>query len=89
MKNHDEMRGYTNNTLLRTHLVRDWSPPSYICAYEDHLLLRHIVRKGYVWKIILNLTVKHYGIHSLKDYLRKSRWNAAGARLIRFDDLPP
>ena len=86
-KNPDEMRGYTNNTLLRTYLIKDWSPPSYICAYEDHLILRHIVKKGYTWKIVLNLIVKHYGIFSLKDYLRKSRWNTAGARLIRFNDL--
>jgi glycosyltransferase involved in cell wall biosynthesis len=83
----DAVRGYTHNTLFRKSAVEDWSPSAFLCAYEDHMLLRHVVKRGYTWKIITQLSVKHWGVANLMDELRKARWNIAGARLINFDDL--
>jgi glycosyltransferase involved in cell wall biosynthesis len=69
--NSDATRGYTNNTLIRKKAIEDWSPFPFLCAYEDHMLLRHIVRKGYTWKIITNLSVKHWGRHQPYGYIKK------------------
>jgi glycosyltransferase involved in cell wall biosynthesis len=83
------LRGATHNTLVRTCLVKDWRPCAVVSAMEDHLLLRHIVRKGYNWKVLLDLTVMHYGLAymSPKEWFTKTRWYAAGERLIRFDNM--
>ena len=86
-KEPDVVRGYTDNTLLRKYAVKDWVPPVFLCAYEDHMLLRHIVKKGYTWKVITELTVKDWGVSTLKAWLGKARWNIAGARLINYNDL--
>jgi len=85
-KEPDTFRGYTHNTLVRKSAVNNWIPPAFLCAYEDHMLLRHIVKNGYVWKLVTDLTVKHWEA-SPKDCLRKAKWNIAGARLIGYDAL--
>lgn len=86
-KDPDVFRGCTHNTMVRKSAVEEWMPPAFLCAYEDHMLLRHVVKNGYVWKVITELTVKHWGVGSLKDGLRKAKWGIAGARLINYDDL--
>jgi len=86
-KKPDVVRGYTHNTLLRKYAVKDWAPPIFLCAYEDHMLLRHIVKKGYTWKVITELTVKHWGVCTLREELVKAKWNIAGAKLINYNDL--
>lgn len=87
IKEPDITRGYTNNTLVRKSVVEDWAPPSFLCAYEDHMMLRHVVKKGYAWKILTQLTVRHWGIDNLRGWMRKAMWNIAGARLIKFDNF--
>jgi len=42
-----EERGiYCTNTLVRTELVRDWFPPSFLSSGEDAHLSKHIINKG-------------------------------------------
>jgi len=87
-ENPDSMRGMGGYTLIRTCAVKDWNPPKLLCAYENHFLLRHIVKMGYAWKAVRNVTVEHH--HGKSPFiigLRKARWNMAGARLIKYDDL--
>jgi len=84
--NPDVIRGCTHNTLIKTEAVRDWKPPAMLSAFEDHHIARHVIKKGYSWKVVNTLTVKHYGVSSLRDCLRKAKWNSAGARLIKYDD---
>lgn len=86
-KEPDVVRGYTHNTLVRKSAVEEWAPPVFLCAYEDHILLRHVVKNGYTWKVITKLTVKHWGVSSLKEELVKAKWRIAGARLINYNDL--
>jgi len=86
-KEPDVLRGCTHNTLVRKSAVTNWTPPAFLCAYEDHMLLRHVVKNGYVWKVVTDLTVKHWGVLSLKEGLRKAKWGIAGARLIGYDSL--
>jgi len=86
-KEPDVVRGYTHNTLFRKCAAKDWTPPTFLCAYEDHMLLRHVVKNGYTWKVITELTVKHWGVSSLNEELVKAKWNMAGARLINYNDL--
>ncbi|MEM1546830.1 MAG: glycosyltransferase family 2 protein [Candidatus Methanomethylicia archaeon] len=78
------IRGYTTNTFLMTKLLKSWNPPLWLTSYEDHHLLRHVVSQGYKWRMLLNLTVKHYTSRSIISAFKKSRWNAAGGRAIGF-----
>jgi len=80
--NPDEIRGLTHNTLCRREAVSDWSPPPNLVAFEDHHLLRHIVRKGFRWISVSDAQAKHHGIYNCKSGYRKAKWNYAGARYI-------
>lgn len=45
-----QVRAYTNNTLMRTDLVRDWNPSNpYVQTYEDYELTQHVRTKGFMW----------------------------------------
>ncbi len=81
-KNMNSFWGYTHNTIVRTELCRDWNPPVDLSVFEDHLLLRHIVKKGYIWKIMQELRVTHYSYKDLAEHLRKVKWRVAGGRII-------
>jgi glycosyltransferase involved in cell wall biosynthesis len=84
-ENSEVLRGCTHNTLIRTCLVKDWEPPTILSAYEDHLLLRHLLRKGYKAKIILNPPAAiHHWVFNLNEWLKRSKWGAAGARIIMY-----
>jgi len=71
------------NTLVRTRLVRDWLPPSFLSSSEDVHLSRHIISKGYNTIILRNRHVKHHGIFGLKS-TRKKLWHYSGMRLVRY-----
>lgn len=81
------IRGYTHNTIVLTDSVKDWKPPRNIQAYEDWLIQKYIVSKGYIWRILRNLRVNHFAPienDALKDHFKKLRWNSAGARITGF-----
>lgn len=80
--NPDEIRGLTHNTLCRRKAVSGWSPPPNLVAFEDHHLLRHIVRKGFKWISVSDAQAKHHGIHNCQSEYKKAKWNYAGARYI-------
>lgn len=86
-KNPPVMRGGAGNTLIRTRLVKDWDPPAILSAFEDHMIYRHILRKGYTWKKILEPLSIHYGVPSAKDWLMKGRWCGAGMRLVKYENM--
>lgn len=70
------------NTLVKTELVRDWSPPSFLSAGEDAHLSKHIMSKGYRVVLLQNYHVKHYGLHGLKG-AKKKQWYCSSARLLK------
>jgi len=74
-------RGWTCNTLIRTHLVRDWKPSSLnLSAWEDYDLTQHILRKGYRWIRVPVIGGYHYV--SWRKLARNSIWSARGG--VRF-----
>jgi len=77
-------RGYTFATIIKTSIVKDWKPSSIICAYEDYLLTRHVLEKGYIWRIVNNYSTIHYKPRNLREHLRNVRWSIAGARITGF-----
>jgi len=65
----------TNNTIIKTDVVRDWNPAP-ITSYEDYDLTRHIEKKGF-----LNMVIYFPGIKHLKTWtgIRKSAmWLSKG-----------
>ena len=83
----NEVRGLTGNTLIRTRLAKDWNPPRFLSAYEDHHLLCHVVKNGYSWITVHDATVRHYGNFNCRSEITKAKWNAAAGRLIGALDL--
>lgn len=81
-ENPSRIRGLAANTLIKTETVKDWKPPSSLSAYEDHHLLKHIVKKGYKWAIAPQAKALHYGSFSPHSEYSKAKWNSAGGRLI-------
>jgi glycosyltransferase involved in cell wall biosynthesis len=67
-------RGYTNATLLRKDLIADLDI-SDLDAYEDLVIARHIIDKGFSWKVV-PVYVQHD--HRGRQTVRKSAWNYAG-----------
>lgn len=91
IENASKRRGYTHNTIVKADLAKDWRPSSSVSAYEDWLLMKHIVTKGYVWRIINNCNVIHYP--NLKgctyENIKRVRWNNAGARITGYLCMSP
>lgn len=71
-------RLFTHNTIIQSSLVRDWKPDSRVNAWEDHLMTKHLVMKGYeCWY------VPCFGFHDHRgSVMRAAAWNAAGSRYI-------
>jgi glycosyltransferase involved in cell wall biosynthesis len=67
-------RGYTNATLVRRELLLDLDI-SDMDAYEDLVIARHIIDKGFVWKVV-PVYVDHD--HRARANLYRSAWNYAG-----------
>jgi len=72
------------HTIIKTDIVKDWKPSSLVSAAEDLLLLKHIVGKGYIWRIIDHHTVKHYAYRNIFEHFRKQKWHMAGLRATGF-----
>jgi len=77
---------YCTNTLVRTKLVRDWLPPSFLSSGEDAHLSKHINSKGYNTILLYNHYVRHHGIFGLKN-TRKNLWHYSGVRLVRYTPI--
>lgn len=77
---------YMSNTLVRTNIVRDWSPPSFISSGEDLHLSQHIINKGYRIIRLKELHLKHHGQWGLS-YAKKELWHSSGARLVGYPRL--
>lgn len=72
------------HTIVKTDAVRDWKPGSQISAAEDILMMKHIVKKGHIWRILEHHTVKHYSPRNLRQHINKQRWHIAGLRATGF-----
>ena len=67
-------RGYTNATLIRRELLLDLDIAD-MNAYEDLVIARHVIDKGFVWKVV-PVYVDHD--HRARANLFRSAWNYAG-----------
>ena len=67
-------RGYTNATLVRRPLLVDLDI-SDMDAYEDLVIARHVIDKGFLWKVV-PVYVDHD--HRARANLFRSAWNYAG-----------
>lgn len=77
---------YLSNTMVRTSLVKDWSPPSIISSSEDVHLSHHIANKGHSMILLDELHVKHHGKWGFR-YAKKDQWHYSGARLVGYANL--
>jgi len=80
--NKSTFAGYTHNTIIRLDACKDWKPSADFPVFEDQVLLWHIVKNGYKWKITREITVPHFSYRNLTEHLRKYRWRVAGQRLV-------
>jgi len=82
-------RGYTHNTILRTEIVRDFSPNEMVSSWEDFLLTQHVIRKGYKWLETDQAQVTHYRnvdlsfLTEIQNNFLRAKWNGAGDRIVR------
>ncbi len=67
-------RGYTNVTITRKDLLTDLDI-SDMNAYEDWTISRHVLKKGFRWKVV-PIFADH--LHIEKRTLYKSAWNTGG-----------
>jgi glycosyltransferase involved in cell wall biosynthesis len=81
-ENKNKFLGYTHNTIIKLDACRDWITTIDLPVFEDQVLLWHIVKKGYKWKIVREITVQHYTYRNLFEHLRKVKWRIAGQRLV-------
>ena len=93
-ENMDSQRGWAYATLICKAAVENWSPDEFLCAGEDHQLLRHVVRQGFFWVTSYFVFAKH--LHSIQSYFefyksmwKKQKWNSAGLRYIEFTKTSP
>jgi glycosyltransferase involved in cell wall biosynthesis len=86
-ENKNKFSGYTHNTIIKLDACKDWNPSSDFPVFEDQVLLWHIVKKGYKWKITREITVQHYAYRNLSGHLRKFKWRIAGQRLVGLSHL--
>ncbi len=82
--NINKSRGYTHNTVVLTELVKDWEPKD-LSAFEDWVMQKHIVEKGFVWRILWNYSVKHHTPQDMKEYWKRTKWGIANARISGFE----
>lgn len=86
-RNWESDRGiYCSNTFVKTSLVRDWYPPSFLSSGEDAHLSRHIITKGYKTILLWDNYVIHWGIYGFKN-AKKKLWHYSGIRLIKYPPM--
>jgi hypothetical protein len=93
-KNIDSQRGWAYATLFRRQAVENWAPDKFLCAGEDHQLLRYVVGHGFLWVTSYFVFAKH--MHTVQSYFdfyqdlwKKQKWNSAGLRYIKFTNSSP
>ena len=83
--NQNSVRGLTHNTLVMTDLLKDWKPTPLTSAFEDWLIMKHIVGKGYKWRMIMDRTIRHHFTGGAAQWCRKAAWNLVGERVTGFN----
>jgi len=90
--NMDSQRGFTYATLIRKESCVTWKPSATLAAGEDHEILRHIVKRGFVWLTSYFVFAEH--LHHDQSYVtlfrrfwKKNVWNTAGCRYIKLINL--
>lgn len=85
--NVDSQRGFTYATLLKKDACVAWKPDKMLAAGEDHEILRHVVKAGFLWLTSYFPLAEH--LHSdqghlvfFREYWNKAAWNTAGCRYI-------
>lgn len=81
----NSVRGLTHNTLIMTALLTDWNPPPFTSSFEDWLIMKHVVAKGYAWRMVLDRTIKHHFVGGTPQWCRKATWNLVGGRVTGFN----
>ena len=91
--NVDSQRGFCYATLLKKDACIAWNPDRTLGALEDHEILRHVVKGGFLWLTSYFPFAEH--LHSyqryyvfFREYWKKTAWNAAGCRYIGFGGIP-
>lgn len=93
-KNMDSQRGFTYATLMKKKAAASWKPDKTLAAAEDHGILRHVVRRDFLWLTSYFVFAEHlYSAQSyfsfFRDIWRKRVWNTAGCRYIKLIELNP
>ena len=91
--NMDSQRGFTYATLMRKEACATWEPDGKLAACEDHEILRHVVRRGFLWLTSYFVFAEHLQsdqshLTFFWDVWRKTAWNIAGCRytgLVKFN----
>ena len=93
-ENMNSQRGWCYATLIRKQAVENWAPDKFLCAGEDHQLLRYVVKQGYLWVTSYFVFAKH--LHIVSSYFdfylslwKKQKWNSAGLRYIKLIKSSP
>lgn len=86
--NVDSQRGFTNATLMKKESVTTWKPDKTLAAWEDHEMLRHVVRNGFLWLTSYSVFAEHLQpdqncFSFFRDIWRNEAWNTAGGRYTR------
>jgi len=92
--NIESQRGWTFATLIKKEAVAAWKPEEVVAAGEDHEILRHVVRNGFLWVTSYFVFAEHFDpVQSYfafyRNIWRKGAWNAAGLRHIKLVNLHP
>jgi len=77
-----KVRGLTHNTLVLYDAVKEWSPPSMLNTGEDHHLMVHVLKKGYVWCAVNRPTAIHYAFKDLKEVIRRGVTEGYSTRFL-------
>lgn len=88
-QNTNRVRGYTHNTLIRTNAAKHWNPPHWLHIGEDYYLMRHIVQRGYQWRILDMPVAKHYSPSGLEDAMTKAAREMSTWRYLKKAGLKP
>lgn len=86
--NMDSQRGFLCATLMRREAIETWKADRILTAGEDHEILRHVIKRGFLWLTSYFVFAEH--LYPDQSYLtlfryvwRSTVWNTAGCRYIK------
>lgn len=71
-------RGFMGNTIVRTHLLKDWVPPAGLNLNDDYFLSQHVMSKGFKAKRVPVMCLHNYEYDLFERY--RSLRSAMGVR---------